>query len=285
VWLYGNYQPFGHAGSDIGCEVGTPVRAARSGTVVWSDWDVNLPGNDSWGPGGYFDRWGFYKRFGGRIIVVQHAPGDLDAYAHLSQFKVSRGQFINEGDLIALSGDSSGGQDGVLGPHLHTERIVDLSYSTGNGKIYGRIDPSTVWGGLASQGTITQEEDVANTQTELQAAVQAVLRDNDLTRDGRSVTEALTQLLDSTDIIGARDLKQLEELAALKELLGQLVKSTAANQSTYYLKGDKAPEVYALDVASGKLRHVLLAEFDIVTSIGIFKTVAQAKVDALLKGY
>lgn len=50
--------------------------------------------------------------------------------------------------------------------------------------------------------------------------------------------------------------------------------------STYYLK---APEVYALDIATGKLRHVQPAEFDIVNAIGIYKTVEQAKVDALLK--
>jgi len=167
VWLYGNYQPNGHAGTDLGTPVGTPVRAARSGTVIWADWDVNLPGNDSWGPGGYFDRWGFYKSFGGRLMVIQYSPGDLDVYAHLSKFKVSRGQFVNEGDLVALSGDSSGGRDGQLGPHLHTERIVDTSnYSTGNGKIYGRIDPSTVWGGLAAQGSATPAASPAYTPDE-----------------------------------------------------------------------------------------------------------------------
>lgn len=162
VAMYGNYQPKGHAGTDTGCNVGTPVRAVRSGTVLWCDWDVNLPGGDWWGPGGYFDRWAFYKAFGGRLLVVQHAPGDLDVYAHLSAFKVSYGQFVEEGQLVALSGDSSAGQDGVLGPHLHTERIVDTAnYSTGNGMIYGRIDPTTVWG-INAQGNISpiQEEPV-----------------------------------------------------------------------------------------------------------------------------
>jgi hypothetical protein len=155
VYRYGNYQPDGHAGADIGCPVGTPVRAARSGTVLWCDWDVNLPG----GPNDWASRWFFYQRFGGRLLLVQHAPGDIDVYAHLSAWKVQKGQFVNEGDLIALSGDSSGGQDGALGPHLHQERIVDLNYPTGAGKIYGRIDPTTVWGGIAAQGTITQEDD------------------------------------------------------------------------------------------------------------------------------
>jgi len=155
VALYGHYQEDGHAGTDVGCPVGTPVRAARSGTVIWCDWDVNLPG----GPNDWAARWFFYQRFGGRLLLVQHAPGDIDVYAHLSVFKVRKGQFVNEGDLVALSGDSSAGQDGMLGPHLHTERIVDLGYPTGNGKIYGRIDPTTVWGGLAAQGS-TNEGDI-----------------------------------------------------------------------------------------------------------------------------
>jgi len=149
VALYGHYQEDGHAGTDVGCPVGTPVRAARSGTVIWCNWDVNLPG----GPNDWGARWFFYQRFGGRLLLVQHAPGDIDVYAHLSAWKVKPGQFVNEGDLIALSGDSSAGKDGQLGPHLHTERLVDLTYSTGNGKIYGRIDPTTVWGGLAAQGS------------------------------------------------------------------------------------------------------------------------------------
>jgi murein DD-endopeptidase MepM/ murein hydrolase activator NlpD len=102
VALYGHYQEDGHVGTDIGCPVGTPVRAARSGTVIWCDWDVNLPG----GPDDWAARWFFYQRFGGRLLLVQHAPGDIDVYAHLSAFKVRKGQFVNEGDLIALSGDS-----------------------------------------------------------------------------------------------------------------------------------------------------------------------------------
>ena len=117
---------------------------------------MNLPGDDSWGPSGYFQRFAFYKSFGGRLLVIQYAPNDYDVYAHLSEWKVAKGQFVTEGDLIALSGDSSGGHDGVLGPHLHTERIVDTSYATGNGEIYGRTDPSPLWGGMAAMGSVQQ---------------------------------------------------------------------------------------------------------------------------------
>jgi len=180
VALYGHYQEDGHAGTDVGCPVGTPVRAARSGTVIYCNWDVNLPG----GPNDWAARWFFYQRFGGRLLLVQHAPNDIDAYAHLSAFKVRKGQFVNEGDVIALSGDSSAGQDGVLGPHLHTERIVDLGYPTGAGKIYGRIDPTTVWGGLAAQGS-TNEGDIfmALSDEQQKRILQAADRINGVVRD------------------------------------------------------------------------------------------------------
>lgn len=160
VALYGNYQPYGHGGGDIACPVGTPVRAMKSGTVVWCDWDVHLPG----GPNGYSQRWDFYQSFGGRIVLLQHGPSEFTAYCHLSEFRVTRGQRVNEGDVIALSGDSSGGSDGVLGAHLHTEYIVDTSYRTGNGLIYGRTDPSALFGGINPQGTITSEDELSQAE-------------------------------------------------------------------------------------------------------------------------
>jgi len=173
VSMYGDYQHDGHAGTDIGCPVGTPVSAVRAGTVVLCDWDVNLPGDDSWSASGYFQRFAFYKRFGGRLLVIKVAENDYDVYAHLSAWKVGYGQRVAEGQLVALSGDSSSGRDGQLGPHLHTERIVDLTYSTGNGRIFGRIDPTSVWGnGIAAMGGTTTplpQEDELSAQFETDA--------------------------------------------------------------------------------------------------------------------
>lgn len=167
---YGDYQPDGHNGADIGCPVGTPVYATRSGTVLLCDWDVNLPGDDSWSASGYFQRFAFFKRFGGRLLVVKVADNDYDVYAHLSAWKVGYGQPVSEGQLVALSGDSSAGMDGQLGPHLHTERIVDLTYSTGNGLIFGRTDPTPLWGGMAAMGgtitPLTQEDDMSEADVE-----------------------------------------------------------------------------------------------------------------------
>lgn len=54
----------------------------------------------------------------GKVVRINHGFGYETLYAHLSKFKVKKGQKINRGELIALSGNS-----GSLstGPHLHYE--------------------------------------------------------------------------------------------------------------------------------------------------------------------
>jgi hypothetical protein len=283
-WLNGVHYPngfyssigwLGHNGIDFGCYEGDPVEAVCDGVIEFVG-----PGNNHW----------LLSGGGNAILLRNDSLGVMFEYLHLSRFEVSQGQSVSRGQVIARSGNTGTS----TAPHLHIGAIPINGVDVNNGYrgridptpyLYGSMNPDYAGSGISPAGTITPlEEDVANTDISLQDNTQKVLRDNALVKGGRSIAGALTQLIDSTDIIGARDLKQLEELADLKTLLGQLVKSTTANQSTYYLKGDKKPEVYALDVASGKLRHVDSAEFDVVTSIGIFKTVPQAKVDALVGG-
>lgn len=151
VGRYGNYQEYGHAGEDIGCPVGTPVYAMDSGTVLWADWGTNLPGDESdWG---YRQRWYLYKGFPGIVTVIQH-PGWIGIYAHLSDNDAApRGSVVKKGQLIGHSGDTGG-----VDAHLHREALVDLSYRTGGGLIYGRTDPTIFDGGIAAQGSITPED-------------------------------------------------------------------------------------------------------------------------------
>lgn len=143
VAQYGNYQPFGHAGEDIACPVGTPVVAMADGVVVWADWATNLPGDNSdWG---YRQRWYFYKGFPGILTVLHHpqlGPNVYTAYAHLSNNNMAPvGTKVRAGQRIALSGNTGG-----VAPHLHVEYLVDVSYTTGGGLIYGRRDPSVLYG-------------------------------------------------------------------------------------------------------------------------------------------
>ncbi len=87
-----------HDGMDIGVGVGTPIKAASSGTVVMAEWY-----------GGY-----------GKAVRIDHGGGVVTQYAHLSSIEVDYGQKVNAGDIIAYSGNT-----GVsTGPHLHFSVLV-----------------------------------------------------------------------------------------------------------------------------------------------------------------
>lgn len=83
-----------HEGIDIKVNEGTAVYAARSGKVV-------LVGQN----GSY-----------GKMIILDHGAYET-YYAHLSSVEVYRGQFVEAGQIIGLSGNTGLS----TGPHLHFE--------------------------------------------------------------------------------------------------------------------------------------------------------------------
>jgi murein DD-endopeptidase MepM/ murein hydrolase activator NlpD len=84
-----------HTGVDIALAYGTPVRAAASGTVVFSG--VN---------GAY-----------GNTVVIEQAAGQQMRYAHLSAQAVQAGDVVASGEVIGRSGDSGR----ATAAHLHFE--------------------------------------------------------------------------------------------------------------------------------------------------------------------
>ena len=88
-----------HRGLDIAAPSGTPIVAARSGTVTYAGWSDR----------GY-----------GNLVKVRHAGGAETWYAHASRIVVRVGQGVRQGDTIALVGST-----GIsTGPHLHLELHV-----------------------------------------------------------------------------------------------------------------------------------------------------------------
>ena len=84
-----------HNGVDIGASIGSPVFAAKSGTVKYATW-----------VGGY-----------GNTIQLDHGNGVTTLYGHLDKYGVKAGQKVQGGQKIAESGNT-----GVSsGPHLHFE--------------------------------------------------------------------------------------------------------------------------------------------------------------------
>jgi len=211
----------------------------------------------------------------GDIIVWGAVPG-LYPLTHTATAVADKGL-----QLLCLSQNSSSPRPDLPGYSSYTSGPIILQTLPKTGLLgYLRYT-----GGISAASSITPQGDIVadakNTQLELQTAVQTVLMSNKIVKGPRSVAEALTQLLDSTDIIGARGLQALEEAADIKELLGAILKQVSAKESTSYVKGKDKPEVYALE--GGNLRHVDRAEFDLVNQIGLWREVPQGFIDALIK--
>jgi len=51
----------------------------------------------------------------GNVLIVYHQLGLYSLYAHTSEYKVNKGQFVRKGQVIALTGSTGG----VFGDHLH----------------------------------------------------------------------------------------------------------------------------------------------------------------------
>ena len=87
-----------HTGLDMRMAIGTPVAAAASGRVMLAE-EMAIRG-------GY--------------ILIDHGWGVYSGYAHLSEKLVVPGQWVQQGDVIGLSGLNGRS----AGAHLHWEMAV-----------------------------------------------------------------------------------------------------------------------------------------------------------------
>lgn len=83
-------------GINILAAEGAPVRATRSGTVVYTGNEIPAYGT---------------------LVIIRHSDGWTSAYAHLSKILVSKGDIINRNNVIATVGKTGN----VLSPQLHFE--------------------------------------------------------------------------------------------------------------------------------------------------------------------
>ena len=92
------FDPEGrHFGVDIAADAKESVLATLDGTVIFCGY---MPGN-------------------GYVIVLQHATNLVSAYKHCGSLLKSPGDKVTAGEVIALVGDRSEGEEGH--PHLHFE--------------------------------------------------------------------------------------------------------------------------------------------------------------------
>ncbi len=85
-----------HSGLDIAAPTGTPVVAARAGTVTFAGWS---------------------NRGFGNLVKIRHSGAAETWYAHFSRILVTVGQQVGQGEVVGRIGST-----GIsTGPHLHFE--------------------------------------------------------------------------------------------------------------------------------------------------------------------
>ncbi len=96
-WGYRTHPTTGqwkfHNGVDLAAPMGTPIRAARTGTVT-----VATYGNTY-----------------GNYVTINHADGFSSLYAHMTYYVVRTGDYVCKGDIIGYVGSTGRS----TGPHLH----------------------------------------------------------------------------------------------------------------------------------------------------------------------
>jgi murein DD-endopeptidase MepM/ murein hydrolase activator NlpD len=90
------FKSGGNDGINISVPAGTSVRAAESGTVVYSGDGLK----------GY-----------GNLVLIKHPNGFVSAYGNTGELDVKRGEQVKRGQVIAKSGDTGN----VNSPQLHFE--------------------------------------------------------------------------------------------------------------------------------------------------------------------
>ena len=129
----GGYNPVGgHTGRDYAAFEGEKLVTIADGRVWFADHSYNLPG----GPQGWAQRLFLDLTFGGVLVVIEY--DDVYAiYAHLSRTDLNPGDWVRQGDLIGLSGNTGGASSGA---HLHFEILP--RYPNYGSPTYGRVHPA-----------------------------------------------------------------------------------------------------------------------------------------------
>jgi murein DD-endopeptidase MepM/ murein hydrolase activator NlpD len=120
---YGMWSRY-HTGLDFRAAYGTPIRAVKSGVVLYAGNSGNWAGNH---------------------VAIKHADGKTTMYSHMSSMSARVGQTVQAGQVIGRVGETGR----AFGAHLHFELYpAGVKY----GDVYKAINPQP-W--LAANGVTT----------------------------------------------------------------------------------------------------------------------------------
>jgi hypothetical protein len=244
---WGPNPPGGHNGDDWAVPVGTPVRAAGDGVVVFAGQFDDT----------YADNWGWNLMYGGNMVILnmdgETAP--YFEYGHNSELRVREGDRVKRGQVISLSGNSDGGTNVSTGPHCH---VGCLPYNFNlNTNTYGRVNPrlfmTDYWddeAGTASLGpageittTPTEEDDMFtdNDRALLTAVNEAIFKGGQSTHKNKSLNNMLGSIWDAIFAGGA----SMPGGKSLSDILGKVASAPAATVDTAALAASIAESIPA----------------------------------------
>lgn len=88
-----------HSGTDLGAAAGTPIKAIAAGTVTSAS---------------YSNAYGYH-------VSISHGNGYGSMYGHMTNYIVSAGQYVSQGQVIGYVGSTGWS----TGPHLHLEMYLN----------------------------------------------------------------------------------------------------------------------------------------------------------------
>ncbi len=94
--------PTRHSGADIAAPLGTPVKAAGAGRVLFAG----------------------YLKLTGNTVLIEHGLGLKSWYYHMNSLNTSAGDMVKQGDIIGEVGSTGFS----TGPHLHFAMSVNSVY-------------------------------------------------------------------------------------------------------------------------------------------------------------
>lgn len=97
---YGKRKSGSHHGIDLAAPKGTTIKAAKSGTVLYSGW---------------------YNSIYGNAVIIDHGNGQKTLYGHCSKTTAKEGAKVAAGEAIAKVGSTGRS----TGPHVHFEIYID----------------------------------------------------------------------------------------------------------------------------------------------------------------
>jgi len=88
-----------HAGLDLYAPIGEPVLAVRSGLVASAKQNRGM----------------------GKYVIIRHRDGTVTLYGHLSKISVSKGNIVQQGEIVGAVGKTGNARHAGIQPHLHFE--------------------------------------------------------------------------------------------------------------------------------------------------------------------